>query len=60
VGCCRERDGKHMKVVEEEAPREGGSRLRVGWGLRMGCGMENGHVDEIWAVSGHWLNNSVC
>lgn len=51
-GCCRERDGEQMKVVE--APGEGGSRIRMGWGLWRGCGM------EILAVSGHWLDNSVC
>lgn len=52
-GCCRERDGEQMKVVEK-APGEGGSRIRMDWGLWRGCGM------EILAVSGHWLDNSVC
>lgn len=49
-----------MKVAEEEASGEGGSRLVMGGGLRMGGGMENDRVESDLAVSGHWLDNSVC
>ena len=51
-----------MKVVGDKRWSLGQECLGEGWGwqLSTGCGTEEGHADGMLAVSGYWLDSSIC